>query len=996
MIVPHHSAVQTTISYPGQMRSMRRVLVAILIWGAWPSGYSCSFAEERPSMPTNGGIRIRAVDTAGQAIPNAQVHVSIWTTEKDFTANRDYQCDSDGWATLKLPATLEIVRVRVRSPGYAPMFAQLWPQSRFGSPPLPSEFTYKLTKGTTIGGVVKNDDGQPIEGARVEVKYEDGGDDFGAPTPTSYDAWLANDEGAQATDAEGRWSLDNVPPGDKVDVRIKLSHADYIHDTNWGGLQKEQDVSMKQLRDQTATIAMHRGYFVKGRVTDPDGQPVKNAVVIWGDRPYWDDGSQEVLSDADGNYRLGPLPSGTMRITVAAVGWMPQMRKIEIGPSRVSEDFKLQPGKKLRLKFVDAVGKPVPNVHVQVSDWRGAESLYSHRHPNVVDLQIPMAADDNGVFEWSWAPDDAVKYTFYKNGYANVEASIVADDTEKLQTIHPLLEIAGTVSDATNGKPIERFRVVPVIHFRPDFPLLNRSDAKDGENGVFSVAFDRTDIEHGVQIEAPGYVTFRTDRRYVVGETNPQLDVKLQPTTPYIGKVVADDGQPVKDARVFVATNFQHLDLHNLEDRDGDFSNNYGVVTQSDGEFEIVPQRDRYALVVVSLTGYAKAERTASEPPGSLCVQPWARVKGLLKQDGKPMPKCRVYFEPIEFVGGDQPRIDLRLSAETASDGSFAFDRVPPIAGRVRSFLHFSVDSPLKSSRSVPLELLPGSEASLELGGEGAEVVGTFEVDPPRTPFDYHFSLTYLVAKGEGIKTPPSLADKGFDWRKGWTDSWFKSQEGGAYLNTLHNWFVKPDPDGNFRISGVPPGEYELAVNLYGTTEGCLVHPVAQRVMPIEIAADQPLVDLGKVIIPTQDVPKVGDLAKNFEFESPDGKSTDLDAQRGKYVLVDFWATWCGPCITKIPEVEALRKQFDGAQKLIVLGANLDSDPSGTREFLKENPLAWHHAFLGDWSSTDVPKRYGISTVPAYVLVDPEGRIAAIEYSIDKIHEHLSKSIDAK
>ncbi len=948
-----------------------------------------SAAAERPATETKGSLRLRVVDSTSQGVAGAKIHVSIWTKEKEFKNNRGYTCDEHGRATAELPSTLEIIRVWASGPGYAPMFAQLWGETRNGQP-LPEEFTFVLTKGTTMGGVIRNDDGQPIEGARVEVRYDSGGDDFGAPKPTKYDDWLAHGEAVRITEAEGRWSLDNVPPGERVVVQIKLSHSDYINDTKWGGLQNEQNVTSEQLRDKSATIIMHRGYVVKGKVTDPEGKPVTNAVVIWGDRPYRQVRSQEVRSDDDGNYSFEPLAPGPMRITVVAQGWMPQMKKIEIGPAMPTVDFQLQPGRKLRIKFVDAAGTTVPKVGVQVSKWRGAESLYNHKHPNVVDVQIPVMADNNGIFEWTWAPDDAVEYAFYKDGYAEMTANIAAADQAHVQTIHPLLQIAGTVSDANTGKPIEQFRVVPVIHFSPNFPLLLRRDAQDGNAGKFSMDFDRTDIEHGVQIEAPGYVTFRTDRRYRVGEPNPALEVRLQPSERYFGTVVDADGRPVRGARVFVATNFQHLDLYDLEDRDGEDSKNYSVATDDEGKVEIVPQMERYALVVVAPAGFAEAQRTATQPPGELRVQPWAKVNGRVVQDGNPMAKCTVYLEPISFVGGEQPRVDLRHSATTASDGSFAFDRVPPIACRVRPFLHFSRESPLKSSRSVPLELAPGSETTIELGGGGAEVTGQFVVDPPREPFDYHFSITYLVARRPGINPPASLADKGFDWRKGWSDSWFKSQEGGAYLNTLHNWFVKPDPDGHFRISGVPPGEYELAVNLYGTTEGCLVHPVAQRVVPIEVAAGQRAVDLGKVVIATQDVPQVGDLATNFEFAVPDGKPTDLAAQRGKYVLVDFWATWCGPCVAKLPEVEALRKDFAGANGLVVVGANLDAEPSAVREFLKKNPLGWHHALLGDWSSTDVPTRYGISTVPAYVLVDPEGRIAALEYSTDKVRERLN------
>ena len=291
----------------------------------------------------------------------------------------------------------------------------------------------------------------------------------------------------------------------------------------------------------------------------------------------------------------------------------------------------------------------------------------------------------------------------------------------------------------------------------------------------------------------------------------------------------------------------------------------------------------------------------------------------------------------------------------------------------------------------MPLDLAPGDDRNVELGGGGAEITGRLVLDKPRDPFDFHFSLTWLVAKRPGVDVPATLAAKGFDWRQGWSDAWRNSQEGGAYLNSLHHWFVKPDPDGHIRISGVEPGDYELAVSLYGTTEGCLVHPQAMRVVPITVRAEEKLLDLGDIVIPTNAVPVVGDAAANFEVRTPDGKQVDLVSLRGRYVLIDFWATWCRPCVTHLPEVDALGKQF--GDKLAVIGANLDSDKDKAEEFLKQHPLAWHHALLGDWSSTDVPKQYGVSSVPAYVLVDPQGRIAAIEYSLEKMAATLESSI---
>ena len=130
--------------------------------------------------------------------------------------------------------------------------------------------------------------------------------------------WLAEGSDASTTDADRRWMLKNVPPGNNVEVRLKLGHPDFISDPNWGTMQEEQGITMEALRAGKATIKMRGGLSATGTITDPDGKPIVGAVVVRGEHPYLEVGSQEVRTDVRGVYRLPPLPRGTVSITVVA------------------------------------------------------------------------------------------------------------------------------------------------------------------------------------------------------------------------------------------------------------------------------------------------------------------------------------------------------------------------------------------------------------------------------------------------------------------------------------------------------------------------------------------------------------------------------------------------------------------------------------------------------------------------------------------------------
>jgi protocatechuate 3,4-dioxygenase beta subunit len=396
--------------------------------------------KTKNSKPATPALLIKVIDEAGKPIGGTKIHVSVWTKEP-FDRNKDYVANADGGVTAVLPKTMYILRLWARKDGFVPMFEH-WEDEWFKEGnPVPDHVTFKLKKGTTIGGIVKDEEGQPIAGAKVGVMVS-GRNDAGVAHAVRVSDWLAEEDESRVTDTQGKWTLDNVPDDKDLKLRLSVTHPDYIGDLTWGGLQDLQKVTMDSLRDQEATIVLPRGISLTGSVTDPSGKPVAGAVVVWGDNPYDTTGShqqhrQQVRTDDKGVYRLPPLPPIQLTVTVVAEGWMPMMKKVVMTKEHHKADFSLKPGKTLRIRFVDSSGKPVPGVSVAIDNWRNCKSLYNTSHPIVMETKIPRSADENGIYEWTWAPANGVQYQFCKEGYDTIQSEpLVADGTEHTITLN--------------------------------------------------------------------------------------------------------------------------------------------------------------------------------------------------------------------------------------------------------------------------------------------------------------------------------------------------------------------------------------------------------------------------------------------------------------------------------------------------------------------------------------------------------------------------------
>lgn len=136
--------------------------------------------------------------------------------------------------------------------------------------------------------------------------------------------------------------------------------------------------------------------------------------------------------------------------------------------------------------------------------------------------------------------------------------------------------------------------------------------------------------------------------------------------------------------------------------------------------------------------------------------------------------------------------------------------------------------------------------------------------------------------------------------------------------------------------------------------------------------------------------PHVGSDAPDITMPTPDGKSFSLSSLKGKYVLVDFWASWCGPCRGENPNVVKAYNTFKD-KNFTVLGVSLDKNKDAWVQAIKDDGLTWTHiSDLQYWNSAAV-NLYGFDGIPYNVLVDPQGKIIATELRGEALEAKLAE-----
>ncbi|MCP4591449.1 MAG: redoxin domain-containing protein [bacterium] len=139
---------------------------------------------------------------------------------------------------------------------------------------------------------------------------------------------------------------------------------------------------------------------------------------------------------------------------------------------------------------------------------------------------------------------------------------------------------------------------------------------------------------------------------------------------------------------------------------------------------------------------------------------------------------------------------------------------------------------------------------------------------------------------------------------------------------------------------------------------------------------------------------KVGEAAPDFEATTLAGKKVKLADFKGKYLFIDFWATWCGPCVLEIPHVVELHKALGTRADFAILGVSLDFDEKALSKFITDKKIAWPQVYGEQGGATRMADAYGASAIPATFLIGPGGKLIAIDLRGQDMVEQVRRLLD--
>ena len=448
------------------------------------------------------------------------------------------------------------------------------------------------------------------------------------------------------------------------------------------------------------------------------------------------------------------------------------------------------------------------------------------------------------------------------------------------------------------------------------------------------------------------------DVYYIASVIEETVDPAEPGTNQWTIRVQTPDGKPQPNVTVVSANSASVPRLH--------FKMLYGgsaeYLTDEQGEFNLPLTDTNDFLVASSDQGFGWLPRRGLTNQAVMLMRPWGHIAGVLKNRNQFMVEEPLKVSQDRFYDGDDgPEIIPLTGLETRTDevGRFVFDLVPPIPVCIDW-----LDQRTGDWRHLWFtEGKPGETEKLEINTRGRTVVGRLALAP-------------------GLNTNVDLSSG-----SGALVSVMKGREGSR--RSVGFPFLS---NGSFCADRVEPGDYQMTGGLVENGEQfAFVDPTSIHVPDdTSDAADVPL-DVG-IILLKPDL-TTGDIAPDFARSTLDGTPLNLSDFRGKYVLLDFWATWCGPCVAETPNMKATYDAFGKDARFVMISMSLDSDPAAPKKFARNHDIAWTQGFLGEWSKDPVTRSYGVFGIPSIFLIGPDGRILAADLRGTNIEKAVAAAL---
>jgi thiol-disulfide isomerase/thioredoxin len=489
-----------------------------------------------------------------------------------------------------------------------------------------------------------------------------------------------------------------------------------------------------------------------------------------------------------------------------------------------------------------------------------------------------------------------------------------------------------------------------------------------------------------------------------------QVTPKAVPASqPIAGILLGDDGQPLAKTTVICIAQGCSEDVSDgTVTVDGDARK---ATTDENGRFAFTPStRPAGSIIVVTQLGRAWAAASDVNPDRPLHLRPFSYVEGTVFIRNQVACGAAVKSWCIPTDGG---------AAEEGQNGSFAWTvtadaqgrfRVPVLGGETSEIGRVQPIGPGGDlPRIVEVLVPPSSTIRQDVGGGGRLV--TFSVHPP-TGYTFQTANVQAVPEVKKIQFPqPDWPAESVHWDKARQDAfyanWAASPSAREALAKAHAAFRERDAkfyygkcggDGIVRLEDVLPGKYFLVIRATG-----LGADGQKRILTLENPSD---IDLppapgkedqaqswGMVQLSLLQRLYLGDVAPQFDFAGLNSGRVRLADYKGKYVLVHFWATWCGPCIAATPDLRAIEQRFASDPRFVCIHIAEDETVEAAQRYVTAENLGGVECWCGPAGSCEAARAYGAEAIPTMVLVGPNGKVVLVTHHSSELSEGIAKAL---